>query len=503
MGIYKTERLPPRLILKMKICLVQVDDVRDYSTRLIPLGPLHVGSALKKAGYSVEIIHCTQEDIDKKAEKILEEEPLFVGFSVITGIQTLHSAIMSKRIKRKSSVPIIWGGIHPSLLPESCLKEDYIDMVVVGEGEETIIEVADMLKSKEPLGDVKGIGYKRYQNRMTSYNLNPPRPFIKNLDEYRIDFKLLNMEDYLTSAEAGGYKRITGYKSSRGCPYDCGFCYNQRFNKGQWRAYSTETVLEDIEFLKREYKIDGIRFYDDNFYVDKKRAQAILRGIGIPAYSEIRADMLDEKLAEQIKDAGCLGLLVGIESGSDRLLELVNKRCKIEDLMKKAELIAKYKLPVTYSAIIGLPTETKEETKKTIDLLLSIYDKSDKNNTVVVTGVYLPYPGTSLYSLAIKEGFNPPEATEGWAGIDRSRHEFSLPWINTEYGYRVRKYFEFLSYNIKFLNAWFKFRIKYNFFLFPLDIMIINCLSNKIIEDKSKSGKWLKDIYRSFLRGAS
>ncbi len=487
----------------MKICLVQVDDVRDYSTRLIPLGPLQVGSALKKAGYDVEIIHCTQEDIDKEAEKILEEEPLFVGFSVITGIQTLHSAIMSKRIKEKSSTPIIWGGIHPSLLPEMCLKEDYIDIVVIGEGEETIVELADRLKSKQPVNDIKGIGYKGREDGKITYNLNPPRPFITNLDEYRIDFKLLNMENYLTPAEAGRYKRITGYKSSRGCPYDCGFCYNQRFNKGQWRAYSPKVVLEDMEFLKREYRIDGIRFYDDNFYVDKKRAQAILRGIGIPASSEIRADMLDEKLAGEIKDAGCLGLLVGIESGSDRLLELINKRCKIEDLIKKIEIIARYKLPVTYSAIIGLPTETKEETKKTIDLLLSIYDKFDKNNTVIVTGVYLPYPGTSLYSLAVKEGFNPPEATEGWAGIDRSRHKFSMPWINTEYCYRVRKCFEFLSYNIKFLNAWFKFRIKHNFFFFPLDIIIVGYLSDKIIADKSRYGRRFKYIYHLFLRDRS
>ena len=124
-----------------KIILVQINHSEDHSEKILPLGILSVGSALKKSGFDVELINITENEIDEMAKLLVNKKPLYLGLSVMTGRQTAHSAKLSQKIKILSPLlPIVWGGIHPSLLPEQCLSEDYIDYVVIGEGEETAIE---------------------------------------------------------------------------------------------------------------------------------------------------------------------------------------------------------------------------------------------------------------------------------------------------------------------------------------------------------------------------
>ena len=469
-------------VLQM-IYLIQVDYSKDFSCEILPLGILACGSALKKAGYEVELIHCTENEIEKKIDKIVNNSPLFVGFSVITGIQTLHSAIMSKEIKKKIDVPIIWGGIHPSLLPEMCLKEDYIDFVVIGEGEETIIELAQKLEGGQPIEEVKGIGYKKNNGEGSTPKINPKRPFIEDLNQYRVNYDLIDMKSHLLEFKKQDkeYKRIVAYKSSRGCPFSCGFCYNLEFNNRKWRAFSKEVVLEDIEFLKSEYDVDGIKFYDDNFYVNKSRALDILNKIGIPAHTEIRIDMIDEGLASDLKKLNHLELLIGIESGSNRILELINKGYTTSEIKNKVKILAKNDLDVVYSTVLGFPTETPEEIRKTIDLMLYIHDNHKGAN--FTAGVYLPYPGSKLYQLAIKEGFSPPKKTEEWHILDRWEDKIELPWVDAKYAYLVRNYFYYLRLNIEPLNRWLKFRLRHRMFLLPYDVEILRYIENASQKD--------------------
>lgn len=132
-----------------KIILVQINYSEDHSEKILPMGILSVGSALKKSGFEVELINITEKKIDQTAILIASQKPLYVGLSVMTGRQTLHSAELSRKIKAISpSLAIIWGGIHPSLMPEQCLREDYIDFVIIGEGEETSVEFSKSCKTK-------------------------------------------------------------------------------------------------------------------------------------------------------------------------------------------------------------------------------------------------------------------------------------------------------------------------------------------------------------------
>ncbi|HOY55897.1 MAG TPA: radical SAM protein [bacterium] len=470
-----------------KIILAQINYIEDHSEKILPLGILSVGSALKKAGFMVEIINLNEKEIQSTARYIASQNPVWVGLSVMTGIQTEHSALLSQQIKALWSGPIVWGGIHPSLLPSQCLAEDYIDYVIISEGEITSIELTKKLLQHEDLGGILGLGYKH--NNVIK--INPERPFIQNLDEYRLDFSLIDLEKFIFPL--GQFKRAIAYKASRGCPFNCAFCYNHIFNKNRWRAWSIEAVVEDILFLKTKYKIDAVKFYDDNFFVNKNRAFEILEKINLPSHLEVRIDSIDEILAQKLKEFKVFDMLIGVESGSNRLLEMIDKKITVERIMEGVKVIADYDLPATYSAIVGLPTETKAEFESTIDLFYQIYKIHHK--AVFSLGAYLPYPGSKMYDFALEKGFKAPVNTVGWGKIDRFRKDFKSPWVNAQKVWRIREYFKFLNLKLGPLINWFEFRIKERFFACPIDIYVVEFLAGVAIEQKGWLGKMLRRGY--------
>ncbi|MFH0804142.1 MAG: radical SAM protein [Candidatus Zambryskibacteria bacterium] len=473
--------------MKDKIILIQINTAEDHSEKVLPLGILSVGSALHRAGFDVELINITEKEIERTVEFIIKQDPMLVGFSVMTGRQTKHSAEMSKLVKNKSGALILWGGIHPSLLPKECLAENYIDLVIVGEGEETAVELAQKLMQKKSLDGILGLGFKGGGQ----IKLNPARPFIKNLDEWPWDFSLLPMEKYLY--KLGKFKRVIAYKTSRGCPFNCSFCYNRAFNQSRFRAWSIDHVQRDISFLKEKYKIDAIKFYDDNFFVDKNRALTILRKTNLPSHLEVRIDMIDDNLAKELKDQNVFDLLIGAEAGSDRILSLINKRITVDRIYSAVKSLAKFNVPACYSVIVGLPTETEAEFEATINLLYQIY-KIHPEATFTL-GAYMPYPGSLMYDMAIKAGFKPPVRTEDWGKIDRFRKDFSSPWVDGEYVWRIREYFKLLKFKLGPINSWFDWRLKHRFFAWPIDIYLVEWLSGLAIEEKSWFGHLLRKSY--------
>jgi len=470
------------------IALVQINYSKDHSEVTLPLGILSVGSVLKKEGFEVKLINITEKNIDKTVDEIIVLSPEFLGVSVMTGIQTKHSAEFCQKLKKKAkNIPIVWGGIHSSLLPEQCLQENYIDYVVIGEGEITITEFARALRNGAHFNNIAGLGYKN-DSRII---INQPRDFIKNLNEHKLDFSLVDVGKYLFRLR--GAKRAIAYKTSRGCTFNCAFCYNRVFNRGQWRTWSIKTVIEDIEFLKNKYGVDAIKFYDDNFFIDKQRAIEILEKIKIPTHTEIRIDMITDNLAKKLKELKVSEFLIGIESGSNRMLKLINKGYTVDKIKEGVRILAKYDLYTTYSTIVGLPTETKEEFEKTIDLMCWVHNTHPRAGFTL--GAYLPYPGSSMYQFAIEQGFTPPQRTEDWSRIDRFRKDFSSPWVDNKKVWRIREYFKFFTYKIGLLDKWLEFRIKHRFFAFPIDIYIIEYLAGLAIEEKGIIGKILRKTH--------
>ncbi|MFQ5787330.1 MAG: B12-binding domain-containing radical SAM protein, partial [Thermodesulfobacteriota bacterium] len=389
----------------MKLC-------SQMAMRFPPTGLLYVGGALRKAGYEVELLHITPEEVQESVKKIVQMSPLFVGFSVFTGDAMRAHGEMCREIKRLSRIPIVWGNVHPSLLPEQCLNESYIDIVVIGEGEVTAVDLSRILEINGNLSEVLGIGYKVNGE----VRINPPRHLITNLDQYPIDWSLVDVQRYISPAWE--MKRMLPLVTSRGCPYRCTFCYNIKFNQRQWRSHSVDFVVTHISELKKRYELDGIFYHDDNFFVDKKRAFEILRRINLSYYAECRVELINDKFANQLAETGCKGLLVGLESGSDRILKMIQKDSTVDNIYRAAEALSKHPSVCLHgSTIMAYPTETREEFNDTLQMINRVFELHP--NTNFTTGFYLPYPGGELYDLAIKEGFSPPSRTEDWELLDR------------------------------------------------------------------------------------
>lgn len=471
-----------------KIFLTQIHYTEDHAEKILPIGILAVGSALKRAGFTVELVNINEKEINETAKRLAAADPLYVGLSVMTGVQTKHSADFSKQLKKHSpSLPIVWGGIHPSLLPEQCLKEEYIDYVVISEGEISIVALTQKLINGEKMNGVLGIGFKENNHPV----INGWQSFISNLDDYPIDWSLINPRDFIFPL--GRYRRVIAYKASRGCPFNCSFCYNNAFNKNRWRFWSEKMVISDIRWLKEHYQIDAVKFYDDNFFVDKNRAIRILEAIDLPAHLEVRIDSIDDSLAAKLKALKVFDMLIGVESGSDRLLKLIDKKFTVEMILAGVKIIAKHNLPASYSAIVGLPTETKAEFEATVDLFYRIYQIHRLAGFTL--GAYLPYPGSKMYDFAVSEGFQPPEKTEDWGKIDRFRRDFSSPWVDAQKVWRIREYFKMLNWQLGPVIKWFKWRIEHRFFVLPFDIYLIEFLAGIAIEQKGFLGKIMRRTY--------
>ena len=471
------------------IALVRIECDRVFH----PLSLLYVGGALKKAGYKVHVFNLFENETEDAVDKIMAVNPLFVGFSVLTGRQTSTSAKLSSVIRAKNpSIPIVWGGVHPSLLPEECLKEKFIDVVCIREGEEIAPEIAEYLSGSKRPEDIKGMGYK--DKTSGKIIINPKRPLIENLEPHKPDWELLSREDVDRSINIlpDGRKEID-FITSRGCPHDCAFCYNLLFNDRRWRACSPDYAVKEIASLKEKYGIRAITFQDDHFFVDKKRALYILSELKkidvISTTVMIRLERVSEELLQQLIALGVKRIFIGWESGNDRILKLISKGFNKDAIIDKFKIIAKFpELGVTGASIIGFPTQTLDEIFESVDVGVRLAEIVP--NIVITYQTYMPFPGSHLYELAKKEGFKVPDSIYDYGKFDTFTGELRpvwLPWATDktrELFYRIDKYGKLLTHSksSNFLRSaakkifyhMAKFRLRRRFFMFPFEIYVLH-----------------------------
>jgi radical SAM superfamily enzyme YgiQ (UPF0313 family) len=429
------------------ICLFKIDN--HIYKNVPPLGVLYLASALSKNGFQVEIYHIENSEIDAYAQMILNKNPLFVGFSVVTGWGVKHAVKFSRIIKDKSQIPVIWGNVHPSSLPNQCLEEKYIDIVCIGEGEETVVELADALQNKSNLNEIAGIGYKNAGKII----INPRRSRIKDLDQYEIDWGLVDIHRYITPF--WGIKRTLRVIASRGCPHNCWFCYNLFFNQKQWYSHSAKNVIQKLSHLVKTYYIEALYFNDDNFFVNQKWAWEILNGLDVPYYASVRAELINKEFAQKLSDTGCRELLIGFESGSDMVLKnIMNKGTTERDNYNAVDVLCQYPhIKISGSFIIALPGETENDLQKTIQMICKFLEIHP--NFKVILAFYRPMPGTELYKLSVAHGFVPPEKTEDWSRFDALDNNFELPWMDKNKSKRA----ESICLAMETLEALYKFNI--------------------------------------------
>lgn len=386
------------------------------SERHAPLACMYLSSSLKKIGFDTIVEDISRKEIDESIERIRKIRPLFVGISVTFGTFSKSFVEFSKKVKEiDKGIPVVWGGVHASAVPELCLEVDSVDYVCLGEGEAIIQELALAIKGGTDPGDIEGLCYKKDGNVI----INPWRSLERDIDNFRIDWDCIDPNNYIELDKQTGKRTFRSYRSSRGCPFGCTFCYNAPYNKRRFRPHSVNYVLRDMKMLREKYGVDVIQFTDDNFFANKKRAFGILRDlkkIGIVSTNlDVRATDVDEELMKILAECDAKSVYVGLESENERVLKFMEKKIKKEDFVNALNVSRKLGITVATQMIIGIPTHTKEEILDTIRYSIELLRRFPHCSLIIVT--YLPLPGTIMFQKAIEEGYTPPREIEGYGGF--------------------------------------------------------------------------------------
>jgi radical SAM superfamily enzyme YgiQ (UPF0313 family) len=305
------------------------------------------------------------------------------------------------------------------------LKEDYVDFVIVNEGEETAQELAQMLSWQKPRlwSSVSGLAYKEADGTPMFHH---ERPFIEDLDRFRPRWDKIAVERYLIPS--GSYTRAIPVYISRGCPFRCGFCYNEVVMKRTWRQHSDNFILDQIQWLKDNYHIDAVDYADDYLFGRIKPMQRLVEKVGMPWSGQVRVQLLSLEFVAWMRDTGCQWVNIGAESGSQAVLDNIHKDQKawqIEWGMRNLTGHAP-NIEANLSFIVGLPGETPADTQITLSLIETLCEMNEKARCSVC--VYMPYPGTPLWPQALELGYVPPPTQEGWCDMDLNRG--NTPWVS-------------------------------------------------------------------------
>ena len=462
----------------------------------ISVGLLCLASYLDRQGIKVKIIDGARQKgyLDLIREELPQVD--FVGISVMT-TQVGSALEISKLVKDfKKALPIIWGGFHPTFFPEETASHPLVDMAVIGEGEETLLEIFQGRALKE----IKGIAFKRHYEDSPRSNgfqvqVNQGRPLLgfENLPLPKWDLMPREILDNLA---------LIPTHTSRGCPHRCSFCVNAIL-KNRWRSRQPEKVLEDLEIIKSrpEFYNKPVRFWDEDFFVQKRRAREIIEGMIKRKFNlfwetTIRADYLDKNFLDDdfmadLRKSGCYLLSFGAESGSPLVLKKIQKDITREQILNSARRCLKYGIVPQYSFMVGLPGETKKDMFETISLI----DKLTKlSPEVQILGpqAFRPYPGSALYQECLVSGWRAPQSLEQWAKIMENELNYlspqNFPWLkDPDFVESLEAYVRFGAHSFKsalgstvkankFLKTLFillcKLRWKLKFFKWPIEFKI-------------------------------
>ena len=372
----------------MKILLIQPYTFTVRGLPQIPLALMYVGGHAEKHGHTVKIL---DRNIETDGRRVIDDyKPDVLGITSLTGRMILDGIKISKYIREKyRDAKIIWGGVHASILPQNTLQENYIDYVVIGEGEETFVELLEVIDQKRAIQDIKGVGYKSDG----AVIINEPRKPITDLDDIAlVPWHLIDTKKYL--------KHETLFISSRGCPHRCAFCYNEKFNFRKWRGMSPDRVKAEIDHAQTYHPIRRLRFDDDNFTVNKKRFHRILDVLpkATPLYFASRIEYIDEDFCRHVSEFKDAFVFLGVESGDDDMLRRMRKDITVDQIKHAYRLINSYKIKTSASFIIGSPGETREQLKKTLTMI----DEIDPTRPSCC--IFVPFPGSVFTESLFEEG---------------------------------------------------------------------------------------------------
>lgn len=431
------------------------------STVAPPHALLTVAAPCVKAGYTVTLLDQRVEAITEDViQPLLSSDLLAVGISTMTGTQVHFALGLAKLVRRLTDgkVPIVWGGCHPSVTPEQTLSHALVDVVAIGEGDDTMRDLLDALGAKRSLCHVPGIMYKDGPTPVKTL----PRPMLNVEELLPIPWQLVEPERYIhRDMYLRDRTRVLDIgQTSRGCPFDCAFCSSASIRERKWRAQSVDRVLDDLQKAIRDFKLDGWWWRDDEFYIKRKRAHAIMERIvqagidGAFYTSGTRCDVFAKATEDEVtmmKRAGAYTLKFGAESGSQRVLDLMQKGITVEQTLEANRRCARHGITPAFALMIGYPTETFEEMNQTIDLGYQL-KRENPGAELETMAQYTALPGTPDWHLALKHGLQSPQSLEEWANWNFDEYDLDgkkSPW----YSRLERRWLGNISYMSILANA--------------------------------------------------
>lgn len=407
-----------------------------------PLGILAVATPLIRAGYEVTLIDSTI--VPNFKQRVLEEikGAVCLAISLVTGPMIRETVEIAREVKAwNKDFPVILGGWHPSLLPDQTLHAPCVDIVVRGQGEDTMLEVVDRLASHAPLEGIAGVGFKKDGQLI----FNPERPLKLLVNMPPKAYQLADFDAY----EKLCGRRWAMYTSSLACPFNCSYCTNSGVYGRQWNALPPEQVAEETFALCSHYGLEMLWIVDDNFLVDLDRAHKIAEGLvrrgarfrwSIQATTNLTARLSEESL-RLLHRAGLHQICQGVDSASPRILNLMNKTFQdFDSIYQSAERCLEASIRPSFNIIFGFPGETADDRQMTIRFILDVCRRFP--GAEFWTNIFTPYPGSPIMQHAEELGIEVPESLEGWT--DFFPRYTVLPWLKGKEHSRVQTMRDYL-----------------------------------------------------------
>jgi len=429
---------------KAKVALVNPPTLKGvfHHQLYVPIGLAYLAAVLEKNEHEITVIDCPAMgmDCDALKKKLESFKPDFIGITAMT--PTIQASLQSARVTKEAcpEAIIAIGGPHATFMDKQILADEAaVDVVVRGEGEQTLLELAQNASDARSFQNIKGITFRKNEDTIQT----PNRPAIQNLDELPYPaYNQFALQKYLLYG-----KLFLPMITSRGCPFQCSFCTTSRIFGKEYRARSPKNIVDELEHIKNVYSADSFTFYDDTLTLDKNRIFKICdeikaRRIGIPWDCQTRVDQVSKEILAKMKETNCQQVFFGVESGCQTILDAVNKRTTVEQNEKAIRMAKEAGLFVSISIIIGYPGETRELRKQTLDFIR----RAEPDDVYLC--VATPYPGTELRRLVEKMGL---KMSPDWSQYDTVTPVFENPNLSDKEVEELRKNFYDSFYSPKYV----------------------------------------------------
>jgi len=429
----------------------------------MPLSLIAIASALDRKKVDVQIIDGRLESDPIAAVVAASRGALCVGITVLTGAPIHDALAVSRAVKAADPLcPLVWGGWHPSLFAKECLADPSVDIVVSGQGEVAFGDIVDAL----------------IDNRAIESLIARP---LKDLNAFPAhDYSLIDVERYFALKSV----RQIDYISSQGCRFRCAFCADPAVFARGWTGLTPDRVADEVSYLHDRYAFDDLAFQDETFFTNAQRIDALAErfltsGLPITWTATLRADQacrLGEDLFAKTVRSGLRRVMVGVESGSQEMLDRLQKDMKLEQVRRTAEMCSRHGVGAIFNFIVGFPGESEQSMQATLALAKELRRSNPDFETPIF--YYRPYPGNPMADLSAESGYVFPRGLEEWADFDYVGGRG--PWISAEQWKNVER-FKFYSRHAWKPGAWrwplrttSQWRCNHDWYALPVEKLIVD-----------------------------